>query len=499
MTTGTQAPPGDQTDNLPLGPAQLAELLQHEIAQRREEGFDVSAIEREWQALGLPTIRVHRPVSEEYRARAARHRDALEALYQRLEALDATPAGVALDRAEPSQLAAIKAVRPPGPRRLPLDLSTPALRDRILGAWLGRAAGCLLGKPVEGWSRAAIRELLDYAGEYPLRQYIPFIAPADDAPEVVRQLARRPADWLRGRFDRMVRDDDMDYPLIALRLLERNGPDFTTADVGRIWQGTLPYLLVYTAERVTYRNLINGLEPPRSATYRNPYREWIGAQIRADLWGWVSPGRPEQAAALAYRDAALSHVKNGIYGEMFFAAAIAASFAVGSASEALTVGLTEIPAACRLAEAVRQTMAWVEQDGDFQRTTDRIHATYGHYHGVHTINNAALVVMGLLYAERGAAERGAAERGAGGPVRGPDGGSALLEPAICLTVMGGWDTDCTGATAGSLVGSLVGAANLPPKWIGDFGDRLESIVVDMTDNRFTDLAERTLLQARRLV
>ena len=47
-------------------------------------------------------------------------------------------------------------------------------------------------------------------------------------------------------------------------------------------------------------------------------------------------------------------------------------------------------------------MRWVEEDGDFQRTTDRIHLAYGHYHGVHTINNAALVVMGLLYAERNA-------------------------------------------------------------------------------------------------
>jgi ADP-ribosylglycohydrolase len=285
----------------------------------------------------------------------------------------------------------------------------------------------------------------------------------------------------------MVRDDDMDYSLIALHLLEQYGPDFTTTNVGHVWQTKLPYLLVYTAERVAYRNLVDGLAPPETATYRNPYREWIGAQIRADLWGWASPGAPERAAELAYRDAALSHVKNGIYGEMFFAAAIAAAFASDSVAEALAVGLTEIPANCRFAEAIRNTMRWVGEDGDPERTTDRIHEAYGHYHRVHTINNAALTVMGLLYAHRTADGQQAAS-----------GDPESFEPAVCLTVMGGWDTDCTGATAGSLAGAFIGAKALPPKWVGDFHDKLESIVIGMTDNRFTDLAGRTLAQAHRL-
>jgi hypothetical protein len=479
---------------------QLAELLSFEIAQRREEGYDVAALERRWQALGLPAVLVHRPIPDEARAAVRAAAAELEALYRDLEALDAQPARLR----EPSALDEIRALRPRGPRQLEVRLSEAELRDRVLGAWLGRAAGCLLGKPVEGWRREAIREVLEHAGEYPLRQYIAYPTlpgagaagngaaggqAAADAPEVVRRLAQRPREWFRGQFDHMVRDDDMDYPLIALHLLEAFGPGFTTADVGRVWQQKLPYLLVYTAERVAYRNLVNGLRPPETASYRNPFREWIGAQIRADLWGWVCPGRPEQAAALAYRDAALSHVKNGIYGEMFFAAAIAASFALPTVEEALQVGLTEIPAECRLAEAVMQTMQWVRDDGDFQRTTDRIHAAYGHYHGVHTINNAALVVMGLLYAERNAGGRSG--RAAGGD-------DQLLDDALCLTVMGGWDTDCTGATAGSLVGSLRGADRLPERWTGSFNDRLESIVIGMNENRFGDLADRTLAQARRL-
>jgi ADP-ribosylglycohydrolase len=67
-----------------------------------------------------------------------------------------------------------------------------------------------------------------------------------------------------------------------------------------------------------------------------------------------------------------------------------------------------------------------------------------------------------------------------------------LEPAICRAVMGGEDTDCNGATVGSIVGAVRGAKALPAKWIGPLNDRLESIVVGMTDNRISDLAARTV-------
>ena len=280
----------------------LVEYLPNEIAQRREEGHDVSTLERRWTALKMPAIEIHRPIPEDSRAAVERAYPEMVALYRDLEALEGKTPAQSLPP-EPSGLEEIRALRPNGPRRLPLKLSEAQLRDRILGGWIGRGAGCLLGKPVEGWSRESIRAALEHAGEYPLRDYItyPFPPGVDpktaDVPEAVRRLANRPRGWYRGEFDRMVRDDDMDYPLLALHVLEQYGPDFTTEHVGRAWQLKLPYLLVYTAERAAYRNLVNGLRPPETATVRNPYREWIGAQIRADLWGWVCPAEPERSWA----------------------------------------------------------------------------------------------------------------------------------------------------------------------------------------------------------
>src|SRR5688500_5812285 len=143
-------------------PEHLSVLLYDELAQRHEEGYDVAALQREWDALGLPPLRVHRPVPPEHVDTAHRHAERLEALYRALEALDRPRAHFRYD--EPSTLEEIRAARPDGTRRLPLRLSEAALQDRLLGGWLGRAAGCLLGKPVENWSRAAIRRVLEHAG-----------------------------------------------------------------------------------------------------------------------------------------------------------------------------------------------------------------------------------------------------------------------------------------------------------------------------------------------
>ncbi len=88
------------------------------------------------------------------------------------------------------------------------------------------------------------------------------------------------------------------------------------------WFSNLLYQMVYIAERQAYSNFVRGFEPPARAIYHNPFRGRIGAQIRADIFGYLAPASPNLAPSLAYRDACLSHTKNGTYSEMFIAAAI---------------------------------------------------------------------------------------------------------------------------------------------------------------------------------
>ncbi|MGQ9555026.1 MAG: ADP-ribosylglycohydrolase family protein [Anaerolineae bacterium] len=425
-------------------------LLEEELVQREEEGCAVHSIRNRIAAADPGDA------------------DALASLLAELEELLPSPD---LAAEEPSDLPSIKALRPDGPHVYPVSFPEPVLRDRIAGAWLGRAAGCLLGKPCEGWHHDRIKAYLQAGNLFPLDDYFPRILPNPPA----GLDPQRPANWLRGNISGTPRDDDTDYTILGLHILEENGIAFTTEDVAAQWLNHLPYWQVYTAERVAYANLVNGRQPPASATYRNPYREWIGAQIRADTFGYVNPGRPEKAADMAYRDAALSHVKNGIYGEMWVAACLAAAFVESDPRAVLEAGLREIPRHCRLAEALQATIAWAEQSYDWEQTWARVNNAYGHYHVVHTINNACAVALALIH------------------------GSGDFERTVSIAVMCGWDTDCNGATAGSIIGTMLGAAALPDKWIVPLHDSIESSVQGFSHSRISDLAERTLAQAANVL
>lgn len=437
-----------------MGIEELTATVRGEVVQRREQGNDVAAIEERLnQLLGGETAT-----------------DTEAQLLAILDELDALPAD-ASGYVEPSTLEEIQSLRPDGPRRMTTVAVDAGLLDRIHGAWLGRAAGCALGKPVEGWPKERIDSYLAFADALPLDDFIPL---AEGHPDGVRPRSFLD-DCTRGRIDYMARDDDMDYPVLGLHVIESHGPDFTSRKVANTWLSRLNYFTVYTAERVAYRNLVNGLLPPQSAFYQNPYREWIGAQIRADVWGWVCPGWPERAAEFAFRDAAISHTGNGIYGEMMIAAMLAAAAVTDDVEEIVRVGLSEIPANCRLAEAIHDTAGWCHQSDDWEQVWGGINQKYGHYHTVHTINNAALVVMALLL------------------------GRGDFERTIVLSVRGGWDTDCNGATAGSLLGMILGAAALPEKWVGVFNDRLMTDIRGYQECRLSDLARRTHQVAARVL
>ena len=214
-------------------------------------------------------------------------------------------------------------------------------RQRIRSAWQGRVSGCQLGKPVELLSmregRAALTDYLTRAEALPLRDYVPLVPGTP--------VARHFPQCCRGGFERSEPDDDINYSVLALLLLEAHGVDLATEDVARGWLQYLPGGIVFTAEREALITLlqkstygfIGGADAgfDLSECSDNEFNDWIGAQIRADLYGWVNPGRPERAADLARRDAELSHRDEGVYGSMMVAAIGAA---IPSADDLLDAG-----------------------------------------------------------------------------------------------------------------------------------------------------------------
>lgn len=372
----------------------------------------------------------------------------------------------------PSGLDAIRALRPEGPRRLAWEWNTEDLKNKIRGALLGRAAGCILGVPCEGMTRDAIRHACLAAGlDYPLRDYW-CIDPKLWDPEYSHCGITPRRFFLKDRLDRIGADDDLAYTLLGLIVLEKHGSRFTTEDLGRIWLDRIP--IACTAEEVALNHLRQGIPAAESALKDNPYHDLIGADIRSDAWAYASPGWPERAAEFAHRDAWLSHRGTGIHGALYFAAVIAAAFSVEDPIEAAEIGLTEIPADCLMSCTVRQTLAWCRQDNDWSATVERI---LKHFEGMspyHTLNNAALTLAGLYYGQRD------------------------FEKTITLTVMGGLDTDCSSATAGSILGAILGADRLPEKWICPLGSRIETYLTGLRDFTIDDAVERFVRVALQL-
>ena len=368
---------------------------------------------------------------------------------------------------EPSDLEGIKAARKPYPISGSVDLSK--MESKIHGAWLGRICGCMLGKTVEGIGTTEFIPFLKETNNYPMHRYI---YKAEISDEICSKYSYGFATRVYADdIDGMPVDDDTNYVVLAQLIIDNYGKDFTPYDVSRAWLKYQCKEAYCTAERVAFCNFVKGYEPPQSAMYQNPYREWIGAQIRGDYFGYINPGNPEKAAEMAWRDASISHVKNGIYGEMFIAAMLAVAATTNNIEDIIMGGLAEIPCTSRLYEEIMVVLDGYKKGVSQKACFDMIHEKYDEYtsHGwCHTISNAMIVIASLLY------------------------GKGDYGKSICMAVETGFDTDCNGATVGSILGMANGVESIPEYWTKPIKDTLYTTIFGVGKVKISDRVKMTL-------
>ncbi|SDK09128.1 ADP-ribosylglycohydrolase family protein [Streptomyces indicus] len=434
---------------------QPEDLIGHELRQLALEGYDVSSARTRWLAAG------GHPAPERAGASAELTDPALRGLALRL-----------LD-----ELASAQHGTPRVPVRdtaAPAPLPDPAHLHRLHAAWLGRAVGCLLGKPVEKLPLEGIRRLAQAAGNWPLNTWFTERGVPADVLRSYPWNRRSAPTSLAENIDGMPEDDDLNYPLLGLLLLQRHGKAFTTTDVAKLWLDELPAGRTFTAERVAYRNLLDGIEPPHTARHRNPFREWIGALIRADIHGWTNPGNPHAAAAQARRDAELSHTGNGVHGAEFIAAVIAEAATGADVHRAIEAGLGVVPQDTQLHHAITHARRLAAATADFDTVVDELHRTHAGHHWVHVIPNTAAITAALTHAD------------------------GDFTHSVTRAVSAGWDTDSNGATAGSVAGLIAGHADrLPARWTDPLRNHLSTTVAGFDGIGFDTLAQLTDREARR--
>lgn len=423
-----------------------------ELKQCVDEGLDISAFEADFKKV------INMPFSKE-------QADLADEIFEKL--INA-PIKKDYKYNEPSDLEGIRELRKPYEYRKN-EFDEDLLYSKIKGAWYGRICGCLLGKPLEGIKSKELHKLLTSSGNYPMSRYVM-------SGDITQEMIDSFDFWLRDKawadvIDCAPVDDDTTYTVLSQQLIEKYGHDFKPEDVAKIWLQSQPIEKYFTAEKTAFRNFVNGYAPPCSAVYKNPYREWIGAQIRGDYFGYITLGDKQKGAEYAFRDACISHVKNGIYGEMFVAAMISAAADAGNVSDVIKAGLAEIPCTSRLYEAVYDIINKYENGVTCEDCISFVHNKYNEFDphdAVHTIPNALIVAVALLYGNRN------------------------FGKSICLAVQMGFDTDCNGATVGSVLGMLNGFDSIGDEWTDVLHNKLDTGIVDIGVVEISDLVNKTM-------
>lgn len=299
-----------------------------------------------------------------------------------------------------------------------VSINRSELRDKIYGCWTGKNIGGTLGGPYE-----LRRELLDVKG---------YSTPAGEP----------------------MPNDDLDLQLVWLRALQNHGPLAVNAAVlGEYWLDFIPpHWNEYGVNKANQRA---GLSPPLCGEYRNAWKHSNGAWIRTEIWACTAPGCPDIAMKYAYEDACVDHGGGeGTYAALFIAAIQSAAFVIGDRDELIEIGLSRIPADCRVARSVRIVLDAHASGKTWQEARELVLKDSDDLGWFQAPANIGFTIIGWMYGEG-------------------DFGKSLLIAVNC-----GDDTDCTAATLGAILGIIYGRSGIPVEWMEPIGDRIFTIAIN---------------------
>jgi ADP-ribosylglycohydrolase len=289
-------------------------------------------------------------------------------------------------------------------------LDESVFRDKVLGCWLGKNAGGTLGEPWE--KKFGVDEMLD-------------------------------VNWYSNIPEGGIPNDDLELQLIWFQALKERGPGITARDLAEYWLDCVMYN--FDEYGLSKANLKRGLVPPLSGWHNNWFRDCMGSPIRSEIWACVAPGEPRIAARYAFEDALCDHAGGeSVFGEVFNAVLESCAFFESDKYHLIELGLASIPEGCLTSRSIRDAWEMHKKGVDWRDARDVLKDRYSIPLAQYSPVNMGFQIIGLLYGED-------------------------FGDAICRAVDCGWDTDCTAATVGAILGIIEGASRLPEKWMKPLG------------------------------
>lgn len=302
-----------------------------------------------------------------------------------------------------------------------IKLNRAELKDKIYACWLGKNIGGTLGTPFE-----CKREINDITGFTS--------APGNPLP-----------------------NDDLDLQLIWLKAIIENGPQKLNERIlGEYWQEYIsPFWNEYGIGK---SNMARGLVPPISGEYENNWKHSNGAWIRTEVWATLNPGLVEETIRYGYMDACVDHgMGEGTYATIFVAALESAAFVVSDIRELIKIGLSKIPSDCRFYKHIVMACEAYDSGKTWQEAREMVTKAslddpeLGWFQAP---ANVAYAIIGLLY------------------------GEGDFKKSLIIAVNCGDDTDCSAATAGSILGIIGGTKVIPTDWQEYIGDGIVTIAIN---------------------
>lgn len=311
--------------------------------------------------------------------------------------------------------------------------------DKVYACWMGKNIGGTLGGPLEGRM-----ELMDIKG-------------------------------YTQSFVESVENDDLDLQLVNLHCVEQYGGRADVSLLSREWLEHVHFEYDEYGHALT--NMRRGIGAPLSGYFNNFFIDCMGSPIRSEIWAVICAGMPDLAAYYAYHDACVDHAGGeGVYGEIFFAVLESMAFVETDKFQLIDKALSYLPddSAVRMAvelllSCYHKGMGWIEAR---QSIIDHFAGDNFTYAPV----NIAFTLIGWLYEEG-------------------------FTKQMLTTINCGYDTDCTVATLGSLLGILYGTEYLDPYWTEPLGEKIitsKPITGFSAPKTITELTQRSIA-ARRLV
>ncbi len=283
--------------------------------------------------------------------------------------------------------------------------------DQILGGWIGKSIGGAIGARFEG-NKGWIE-----------------IAPEEMFPKEIPP------------------NDDLDLQVLWLKVLEEKGLALTSDDLAAAWLEGCWY--PFNEYGIFRRNWRLGIHPPMSGRFTNQFWETgMGCPIRSEIWGYVFPGAPELAARFAAMDGTLDHTEQSVGAEQMLAAMASMAFFIPDMRRLAAMFIHYLPEGSPIALLTRAAFEAWDEGLSLRDARDRLMALAGVPEACDSQINVPFTFLGLLY------------------------GRGDLQETLLAALRCGYDTDCTLATAGALIGQILGASRIPAHLREPIGDEL---------------------------